>query len=484
MSNEKYNTKKKGHQIVHQFDMGGKVQPQSVELEEAVLGAILLERDAFEQVSDIFSPDIFYKEQHMNVAQAILNLKNEGKSVDILTVTQELKRIGLLENTGGAYFVSSLTNRIASSANIEFHLRIVLQNAIKREVILQSTKLIKEAYEDTSDAIELIDDYEKAVTALTSKVYTTKSYTSTELYSKMLEENKAILENPNKVQGIETGFRDLDILLNGWQRSDLIILAARPGMGKTAFVLCTARHAIKKGMPVALFSMEMSAMQLYKRMASQETEIPHDIIKKGMDQSTENTFKRDMDMLKNAPLYIDDQGGLTLFELRNKARKLKRDKKIQMIIIDYLQLMGGSGKEGNREQEISIISRGLKSLAKELDIPIIALSQLSRKVEERPSKIPILADLRDSGSIEQDADMVFFLYRPEYYGFNYDANNNPTAGIAKLITAKNRHGALDDIDLRWIGYLTKFTNYGESAEPIESGPLPTNNDFLNQDQPF
>ena len=468
------------------FLIEGKMAPQAVDLEEAVLGSVLLESEAFDKISDIFDPDIFYKEQNSNVAKAILNLKNEGKAVDILTVTQELKRLGLLELTGGAYYVSKLTDRIASSANIESHSRIVLQNAIKRNVILESTKLIKNAYDDTTDALELIDEYERAVTGLTSKVFTSKSYSSSELFKRMLEENAAKIKNPNKVQGIPSGFHDIDVLINGWQRSDLIILAARPGMGKTAFVLCTARAAIKNNFPVAIFSMEMSAMQLYVRMAAQETEIPHEIIKKGMDAGTETVFKRDMQSLMNAPLYIDDQGGLTLFELRNKARKLKRDKKIEMIIVDYLQLMSGNGKEGNREQEISIISRGLKALAKELNVPVIAISQLSRQVENRPGGacIPKLSDLRDSGSIEQDADMVFFLYRPEYYGITYDADNNPTKGLAKLITAKNRHGALDDIDLRWIGYLTKFTNYGDTAETSESSSLPTNNHFLNKDEPF
>jgi replicative DNA helicase len=476
-------SRKTYNQETQPMELEGRMQPQAVDLEEAVLGSILLENNAFEQISDIFFPDMFYKESNQNVARAVLNLKNDGKPVDILTVTQELKRIGLLEITGGPYYVSKLTDRIASAANIEFHARIVLQCAIKREMILQSTKLIKSAYDDSTDVIELVDDYEKGITKFTSQIFTAKSHTSSDLFHKIIEENKAKRINPNKVQGVETGFRELDALTNGWQKSDLIILAARPGMGKTAFVLCTARHAVKKGSPVAIFSMEMSALQLYNRLAAQETEIPHDIIKKGMDEATEKLFKRDMDMLVNAPLYIDDQGGLSLFELRNKARKLKRDKKIEMIIIDYLQLMSGNGKEGNREQEISIISRGLKALGKELDIPIIALSQLSRSVENRPggAKIPQLSDLRDSGSIEQDADMVFFLYRPEYYGISYDADNEPTAGKAKLITAKNRHGALTDVDLRWIGYLTKFTNYGDSAE---SGSLPNNNDFLNKDEPF
>lgn len=464
-------------------ELGGKIQPQAVELEEAVLGAMLLEKEAFNTVIGILSPDSFYKEQNGRIFSAMINLYNRLESVDILTVSNELRRMGELEKVGGSFYVSQLTNRIASSANIEIHARIVLQQAIKREMILTSTKLIKEAYSEHSDVFDLIDLSEKNVTAITSKLFLSKTDTASELYNKLLEEQKQIRENPNTVLGVPSGFRDLDAVFGGWQKSDLLIFAARPGMGKTAFVLCAARNAVVKNKPTAIFSLEMSSMQLFKRLGSQETEIPHENFKKGLDKSDEAIFIKDMAGLKSAPLFIDDTGGLTLFELRNKARELKRKHGIELIIIDYLQMMSGKGNESNREGEISGISRGLKSLAKELDIPIIALSQLSRKVEERPSKIPQLSDLRDSGAIEQDADVVMFLYRPEYYGIEYDGDNNPTKGVAKIIVAKNRHGILTDVDVRWIGHLTKFVNWDETIEQNTNEiytpkSLPQNDEFL------
>lgn len=461
----------------------GKMQPQAIDLEEAMLGAMLLETDAYNNIADIFFPEMFYKEQNGKVAAAMIALKNRSEPIDILTVTQELKRTGDLEFVGGAYYVSSLTNRIASSANIEFHARIVLERFIKRESIRICTNMIKEAYDDTTDVFEIIDENEKSISELTSRVVVSKGNSSLVLYNKLLEQNEALINRKTDLIGVSSGYEDIDKYTGGWQKSDLLLLAARPGMGKTAFVVGVARNAVKMKKPTAIFSLEQSALQLYKRMASQETEIPHDKIRYGMDAGTQKIFERDMADLKAAPLFIDDTGALTLFELRNKARKLKREEKIELIIIDYLQLMVGGDKGGNREQEISAISRGIKALAKELDIPIIALSQLSRQVENRPggAKIPQLSDLRDSGSLEQDADMVMFLYRPEYYGIEYDANNQSTRGLAKLIFAKNRHGAIGDIDLRWIGEIMKFIDYNSKPkiESFEQGnSLHDNEDFL------
>lgn len=456
---------------------GGKLQPQAIELEEAVLGAMLLESEALMTVIDILSPETFYKEQNGIVYQAILNLFNRVEPVDILTVSQELKRMGKIESIGGSYYVSSLTNRIASSANIETHARIVLQKALQRMLILQGTAMIKAAYDDTNDVFELIDAQEKNLNDLVSKICANNSKDINTLYNLFIENNKKIVENPNSVLGVDTGFTDINSLMNGWQKSDLVILAARPGMGKTALALCFIRAAIRSGKPTAMFSLEMSAMQLFMRLASQETDIPHEMFKKGMDKDTEKLFVRDFEKFKkDNNLHIDDEGGLTIFQLRNKARELKRKKGIELIVIDYLQLMSGANKKDSREQEVSGISRGLKALAKELDIPIIALSQLSRKVEERAGtgKIPQLSDLRDSGSIEQDADMVMFIYRPEYYGIEVDAEGNTTKGKAVIITGKNRHGSLNNVTLNWIDYLTKFTGINEPNR------LDNNNDFLNQ----
>lgn len=476
----------------------GRLQPQAVELEEAVLGAMLLENEALNKVIDILVPESFYKEQNGRVYNAILNLFKSNSPIDILTVTQELKRTGELEFVGGSYYVSALTNRIASSANVEIHARIVAQKFMQRELIRIGTNSIKMAYEDSTDVFDLLDEHEKEITGIVAGLNVSIGYSSADLYANILERNKKIRENPNTATGIDTGFPSLNSMMNGWQNSDLVILAARPGMGKTALALCFAKNAALNSIPVAVFSMEMSAEQLYMRLVAQETEIPHTIIKKGMDTDTERLFKRDMEKLKDAPLYIDESGGLSIFELRNKARKLKRDKNIKLIIVDYLQLMYGTGKEGNREQEISVISRGLKKLAKELNLPIIALSQLSRQVESRPgtNKVPQLSDLRDSGSIEQDADMVFFIYNPAHYGITHDAEGNSTEGVVQIINAKNRHGATEDIYLKWTGELMKFTELIQNEvkqeqkshqqnqqEPLK--PLQNNTDFLNKDrEPF
>lgn len=380
----------------------GKLPPQAVELEEAVLGAVLLEKEAVNVVIDILTPESFYKEQNGKVFNAILTLFKINEPIDLLTVTQELKRTGELEFVGGSFYVSSLTNRIASSANIEFHARIVAQKFIQRELIRIGTQTIRAAYEEGTDCFDLLEDHEKDITGIISGLNIPKGMKSDKLYAELLERNKKILENPNTVLGVETGFTELNNLMKGWQNSDLILLAARPGQGKTALSLCLAKNAVLSGTPTAIFSLEMSSEQLYRRMAAQETEIPHDLVKNGMDPATEALFIRDMAKLRDAPLFIDDSGGLSIFQLRNKARKLKREEQLGLIIVDYLQLMSGTGKEGNREQEISTISRGLKSLAKELNIPIIALSQLSRQVEQRPDKRPQLSDLRDSGCLTAD----------------------------------------------------------------------------------
>lgn len=485
MSNNERNKRSKTS-LINKTDISeiGKLPPQAIELEEAVLGAALLERDALNVIIDILTPESFYKEQNGKVFQAVLNLFKASEPIDILTVTQELKRMGELEFVGGSYYVSSLTNRIASSANIEFHARIVAQKFLQRELIRVNSKTIRLAYEDSSDVFELFDEHEKEITSIVSGISVSKGQTSSNLYSKVLERNQKIIKNPNSVIGVPSGFYELDSLTNGWQKSDLIILAARPGMGKSAKALSLAKTAALKGHPVAIFSLEMSAEQLYIRLASQETEIPHEIIKEGMDVDTETLFKRDMEALRQAPLFIDDSGALSVFQLRNRARKLKQEEKIELIVIDYLQLMTGVGDEGNREQEVSNISRGLKALAKELDIPIIALSQLSRQVENRPGggKRPQLSDLRDSGSIEQDADMVMFIYRPEYYGITVDDVGNSTLGVAEIIIAKNRHGKTTSVYLKFIGKLMKFVNLNDKPADLIAlstpSNLPQNDQFL------
>ena len=468
----------------------GKIPPQAVELEEAVLGAMLLEREALSTVIDILSKEAFYKDQNGRVFAAMVELFNRSEPVDILTVTQELKRAGELEIVGGAYYVSSLTNRIASSANIEFHARIVAQKYLQRELIRLSTETIKTAYEDSTDVFELLDETTKNIfEILDSNVRKQHDKMST-LIARAINEIEIASTQKEGLLGVPSGFTSLDRITGGWQKSDLHILAARPGMGKTAFVVTMAKNAaVEFNKSVAIFSLEMSSLQLVKRLISSETEISQDKILKGnLDNHEFVQLNERIKKLSTAPLYIDDTPALSIFELRAKARRLKENQKVELIIIDYLQLMsGGPDGRGNREQEISTISRGLKSLAKELDIPIIALSQLSRQVENRPgaSKRPQLSDLRESGAIEQDADMVMFIYRPEYYGLTEDENNEPTRGKAEVIIAKNRHGALETVKLRFIGQFAKFADldYSEGQDLIYSqntaGPLSQNDDFLN-----
>ena len=467
----------------------GKLPPQSIELEEAVLGAMLLEKEALSTVIDILSPESFYKEQNGKVFSAIVSLFNRSEPVDILTVTQELKRSGELEFVGGSYYVSALTNRIASSANIEFHARVVAQKFLQRELIRIGTETIKTAYEDSTDVFELLDHTTQNIFEILDNNVRKQHDKISTLIAKAIEEIEIAANQTDGLSGVPSGFTALDRITGGWQKSDLLILAARPGMDKTAFVVTMAKNAaVDFNKAVAIFSLEMSSIQLVKRLISSETELAQDKILKGnLDNHEFVQLNERIKKLAQAPLFIDDTPALTIFELRAKARRLKENQKIELIIIDYLQLMsGGNEGKGNREQEISQISRGLKSLSKELEIPIIALSQLSRQVENRPggSKRPQLSDLRESGAIEQDADMVMFIYRPEYYGLEVDENNEPTKGKAEIIIAKNRHGALETVKLRFIGQFAKFADldYNEGQDSIydanQTKSLNQNDDFL------
>lgn len=467
----------------------GKLPPQAVDLEEAVLGALMLEKDALTNVIDILQPEAFYRDEHKRIFSSIQRIFQRSEPVDILTVTAELKKSGELEIVGGAYYISQLTNRVASSANAEFHARIILQKHIQRELIRISSKTIKDAYEDTSDVFDLLDNAEKNLFEI-SEGNIRKNYDEmSTLIKRAIEEIDAAKQNATGLTGVPSGFTELDRVTAGWQRSDLLIMAARPGMGKTAFVLNVARNAaVTFNKPVAFFTLEMSSIQLVNRLIASETELPFDKLKKGtLAEHEYQQLHAKITHLAEAPLYIDDTPALSVFELRAKARRLKAEKNIELIIIDYLQLMtaGSDNKNGNREQEISTISRSLKSIAKELDIPIIALSQLSRAVETRGgTKRPQLSDLRESGAIEQDADMVMFIYRPEYHGFTEDETGNSTAGLAEIIIAKHRNGALKDVPLRFIDRLAKFVdaNSGESFEQkLSSGTIGPDESFHNPD---
>ena len=460
----------------------GKLQPQARDLEEAVLGALMLEKDALSAVVEILKPEVFYVDAHQKIFQAIITLFSDTSPVDILTVTAQLRKQGDLEMVGGAYYITELTNRVASAANIEYHARIISQKFIQRELIRISTDVINQSYEDTSDVFELLDYAEQNLFQIAQNNLRRDSRKMDDLLKESIKQLELLRSKEGALTGVPSGFTALDRMTNGWQKSDLVIIAARPAMGKTAFVLSCARNAaVQFNKPVVVFSLEMSSVQLTNRLISGETEIEQEKIRKGnlLDWEWQQLTSK-IGALNEAPLIIDDTPALNVFEFRAKCRRLKAQYDIQMIIIDYVQLMQGraDGKNGNREQEISSISRALKQVAKELEVPVIALSQLSRAVENRPggSKRPMLSDLRESGAIEQDADMVLFLYRPEYYGLDQDEQGNSTAGIGEVIIAKHRNGETGTVPLRFIGKYVKFTDlepsYGNGAG---KSPDPFNN---------
>jgi replicative DNA helicase len=474
----------------------GKLPPQAVDLEEAVLGAMMIDKKGVDEVIDILQPDAFYKEAHKHIYEAIVQLFNDTQPIDLLTVSAQLKKNAKLEAAGGDFYLIQLTQKISSSAHIEFHSRIILQKFIQRSLIRLSNEIIEDAYDETTDVFDLLDKAEGKLYEVTQGNIKRSSETAQSL---VMQAKKRIEEIAGKegLSGVATGFHELDKLTSGWQPSDLIIIAARPGMGKTAFVLSMARNiAITYGHGVAVFSLEMASVQLITRLISSETGLSSEKLRTGKLEKHEwEQLSIKVKDLERAPLYIDDTPSLSIFDLRAKARRLASQYGIRMIIIDYLQLMtaGGSGKNGgNREQEISTISRNLKALAKELNIPVIALSQLSRAVETRgSSKRPLLSDLRESGAIEQDADIVSFIYRPEYYKIEEwdDEEQSPTQGQAEFIVAKHRNGGLDNIRLKFIGSLGKFDNLDDfGASPFDELPSSMNNtgsanDFLTKNLP-
>lgn len=456
----------------------GKVPPQATDLEEAVLGAIMLEKDALATIIDIIRPDAFYKDAHQIIFQAITKLFAKGEPIDILTVTNELRFSGELEAAGGPFYLAQITNRVASAANTEFHARIILQKFIQRELIRISSEIIQDAYEDTTDVFQLLDRAENQLFSV-SENNMRRNYL--DMQTLILEAKKRIEQahtqsNDGHFSGVASGFTELDRITGGWQPSDLIIIAARPGMGKTAFVLTMARNAaIGTKTPVAVFSLEMSSIQLVTRLISAEAQLSGEKLRKGTLENYEwEQLNTKITPLIDAPIFIDDTPSLSIFELRAKCRRLKAQHNIQMVIIDYIQLMtaGIDRGSGNREQEISTISRSLKSLAKELNIPVIALSQLNRSVEQRPNKKPLLSDLRESGAIEQDADMVVFIYRPEYYNQNVDESGASLAGHAEVSIAKHRNGALADVKLRFISRYATFTDPEENTYDYQGSIQP------------
>jgi len=451
----------------------GKIPPQALDLEGVVIGAMMIDKKGVDEVIDLLSPEVFYKESHQHIFEAIQILFKEGQPVDLLTVSEQLKKLAKLDAAGGDFYLIQLTQKVSSSAHIEYHARIILQKFIQRSLIKISNEIIEEAYDETTDVFDLLDHAESKLYEVTQGNIKRSSESAQSL---VIQAKKKIEEISNKegLSGIPCGFTKVDALTSGWQPSDLIIVAARPGMGKTAMTLTMARNmAVEQNIPVAFFSLEMSSVQLITRLISSETGLSSEKLRTGKLEKHEwEQLNVKVKGLEKAPLYIDDTPSLSIFDLRAKARRLASQHGIKMIMIDYLQLMTAAtnNKGGNREQEISTISRNLKALAKELSVPVIALSQLSRAVETRGgSKRPLLSDLRESGAIEQDADIVSFIYRPEYYKIEEwdDEERSPTEGQAEFIVAKHRNGGLDNIRLKFIGHLGKFDNLDDFTTPYQ-----------------
>ena len=431
----------------------GKIPPQAVDLEEVVLGAMMIDKKGVDEIIDILNPEVFYKSSHQYIYEAIFKLFENSEPVDLLTVSNQLRKDQKLEQVGGDFYLVQLTQKVSSSAHIEFHARIILQKYIQRSLIKISNEIIEQSYDETTDVFDLLDSAESKLYEVTQGNIKRSSETAQDL---VMQAKKRIEEISNKsgLSGVPSGFDKVDKLTSGWQPSDLVIIAARPGMGKTALTLSMARNiAVGQNIPVAFFSLEMSSVQLITRLISSETGLSSEKLRTGnLEKHEWEQLNVKVKGLEKAPLFIDDSPSLSIFDLRAKARRLASKHGIKLIVVDYLQLMtaGGSQKGGNREQEISTISRNLKALAKELNIPVIALSQLSRAVETRGgSKRPLLSDLRESGAIEQDADIVSFIYRPEYDKIEEwaDAETSPTERQAEFIVAKHRHGGLYNIRL-------------------------------------
>lgn len=445
-------------------EIGGTLPPQATELEEAVLGALMLDKDSIVTVQEFITPDAFYDPIHRTVYKAIEDLSRELKPIDLYTVTERLKSEGQLKEVGGAPYLAQLTQKVGSAAHVEFHAKIIAQKYVQRELIRSSTEIQRMSYDESKDVTDLIGFAEQEIFRVAEGHVKRSVMDAKSVLAKTLKSIEEAGKNKDSFSGVPSGFVGIDRETLGWQPSDLVILAARPAMGKTAFVLTMARNiTVDHERPVAFFSLEMSAEQLMKRLIIAESGLDGTAVKSGkLTPEQWRHLEVSTKPLGTAPLYIDDTPALSVFEFRSKARRLKMHNNIQLIVIDYLQLMttGESSAKGNREQEVATISRTLKAIAKELNVPIIALSQLSRQTELRGgNKRPQLSDLRESGAIEQDADIVAFIHRPEYYGMTEDENGQSTAGMAEFILAKHRNGSVGTINLRFRKEQARFLDY-------------------------
>jgi replicative DNA helicase len=474
----------------------GKLPPQALDLETAVLGAAMLEKKVVLEIIDILAAEDFYDDRHKEIWAAIVRLSNKSAPIDMRTVVSELREVGKIELIGGAYYVAELTSKVSSAANVEYHARVVKEMSLKRNLIRLASEIHHDGYEDTTDVFELIDRVQSQIFELLAITGKKSIQSQLQLYTSTLN-NLQKKQAGKGVTGTNTGFNDLNRITAGWQDTDLILIAARPGMGKTAFMICASKAAARSGKPAAIFSLEMSAQQLMEREMSSEYDINNDRMRTGfLEDHQWARLGHDPNKLSALPIYIDDTAALSIMELRAKCRRLKAEHGIQLIIIDYLQLMRGERNKGdNREQEIASISRALKGIAKELNLPVIALSQLSRAVETRGGdKRPQLSDLRESGAIEQDADLVAFLYRPEYYNITVDEEGMDTKHAAEVIVSKHRNGGTGTVKIKFEGPYTRFLDWDTAParenkltkitrhEPpqIEENRMP----YKDPDQPF
>lgn len=454
------------------------MQPQAVDIEKMVLGALMVDKDAFSVVSEILHPETFYEPRSQKIYKAIQTLSLNEDPVDIMTVVEELKREGTLDDIGGAGYILELSERVASSAHIEYHAKILAQKYLARQLISFASVIETKAFDETVDVDELMQEAEGSLFELSQKNMR-QDYTQIDpVVKQAVEILQKAAANKGGLTGIPTGYAKLDDYTSGWQRSDLVIIAGRPAMGKTSFALSLAKNiAVDYDTPIAFFSLEMNNVQLVNRLISNVCEIEGKKILNGqLDDEEWKRLDKNVRKLQAAPIYIDDTPGMSIFELRTKARRLVREKGVKVIMIDYLQLMNANGARfGSRQEEVSTISRSLKGLAKELDIPVLALSQLNRTVEGREGidgKRPQLSDLRESGAIEQDADMVLFVHRPEYYRIFTDEKGNDLHGKAQIIIAKHRKGGTGDVLLNFRGEFTRFENPTDSDKsPIGGGEI-------------
>ena len=466
----------------------GKMPPNAIDFERLIIGTFLIDKKGLDYAIELVSPQNFYDPRHQTIFEAIFKLYQDNHPVDLVTVIDRLKKEERLSMAGGDAYIIELTMGVSSSAHIEYHVRVVLEKYILRSLINISANVIDKSYKDSTDVFELLDKAEQSFFDITNGTIKKGFDTANTLVKEAIEKIK-MLKDQEGISGVPSGFSALDKETGGWQNSDLIIIAARPAMGKTAFLLSMARNmAVEHNVPIALFSLEMASIQLITRMIASETNISSDKFRKGNLTDEEwNRLFHNVSELENAPLFIDETPSLSVFDFRAKCRRLVMQHGVKIIMVDYLQLMtanSGNKSSGNREQEIATISRSLKAIAKELNVPVIALSQLSRSVESRPGKRPQLSDLRESGAIEQDADIVSFIFRPEYYKITHWDNDpegaeTDTANQAELIIAKHRNGATADVRLSFLKNFAKFadlqatgygsdyqtSNFGQSAEP-------------------